>query len=196
MSMCLPGLYSGSATIRFHTTPFDQRISAEILPNPVFPYLYFINLYKLFINNKEIPLNPSIRNFRNDIDGGRVVDTGTILTTFPRDLYNVFRDTFRQEVQDFPLVDDPTGGSDTCYKVDILSGFGAWDELFTIVGSYNVEVHLSFRNPGYASSTKDMRVLTKSHESRVVVSGPSPTTPYDVDLRDDMFDEDDMLDMF
>ncbi|PHT75234.1 hypothetical protein T459_18756 [Capsicum annuum] len=118
MSMCLPGLYSGSATISFHTTPFDQRISAEILPNPAYPYLYFINLYKLFINNKEIPLNPSIRNFRNDIDGGRVVDTGTILTTFPRDLYNVFRDTFRKKVQDFPLVDDPTGGSDTCYKVD------------------------------------------------------------------------------
>ncbi|KAF3622674.1 putative protein ASPARTIC PROTEASE IN GUARD CELL 1-like [Capsicum annuum] len=118
MSMCLPGLYSGSATISFHTTPFDQRISAEILPNPAYPYLYFINLYKLFINNKEIPLNPSIRNFRNDIDGGRVVDTGTILTTFPRDLYNVFRDTFRKKVQDFPLVDDPTGGSYTCYKVD------------------------------------------------------------------------------
>ncbi|KAM3269859.1 hypothetical protein P3S67_029765 [Capsicum chacoense] len=77
MSMCLPGLYSGSATISFHTT-----------------------------------------NFRNVIDGGCVVDTGTILTTFPRDLYNVFCDTFRQEVQDFPLVDDPTGGSDTCYKVD------------------------------------------------------------------------------
>ncbi|PHT42146.1 hypothetical protein CQW23_16171 [Capsicum baccatum] len=31
---------------------------------------------------------------------------------------------------------------------------------------------------------------------RLVVSGPSPTTPYDVDLHDDMFDEDDMLDMF
>ncbi|KAM3220586.1 hypothetical protein P3L10_019854 [Capsicum annuum] len=176
ISMCLPGLYSGSATISFHTTPFDQRISAEILPNPAYPYVYFINLYKLFINNKEIPLNPSIRNFRNDIDGGCVVDTGTILTTFPRDLYNVFRDTFRQEVQDFSLVDDPTGGSDTCCKVDpgvsphfpdvlmyfdnedpdnvlILSqqrvvflvrglfclAFGAWDERFTIIGSYNLE---------------------------------------------------------
>ncbi|KAM3338822.1 hypothetical protein P3S68_030908 [Capsicum galapagoense] len=118
MAMCLPGMYSGSSTISFHTTPFQKTISAELLPNPAYPY-YFVNLYKVFINDKEIPLNPSIRNFRNAIDGGCIVDTGTILTTFPREIYNAFRDTFIQEVKDYPLVDDPEpGGSDTCYKVD------------------------------------------------------------------------------
>ncbi|KAM3359732.1 hypothetical protein P3S68_019443 [Capsicum galapagoense] len=108
MSMCLPGLYSGSATISFHTTPFDQRISAEILPNPAYPYLYFINLYKLFINNKEIPLNPSIRNFRNDIDPDNVLILSQQRVVF------LVRGLF-------------------------CLAFGAWDERFTIIGSYNLE---------------------------------------------------------
>ncbi|KAJ8551690.1 hypothetical protein K7X08_021705 [Anisodus acutangulus] len=45
---------------------------------------------------------------------------------------------------------------------------------------------------------KDMGVLTKSPETGVVVSGLSPTTPYDIDLGDGMFngdDEDDILDI-
>ncbi|PHU10932.1 hypothetical protein BC332_17862 [Capsicum chinense] len=68
MSMCLPGLHSESATISFHTTPFDNSISAELLPNPAYPNFYFVNLYKVFINEREIPLNPSI-----DIDSGCLV---------------------------------------------------------------------------------------------------------------------------
>ncbi|KAF3627877.1 hypothetical protein FXO38_28551 [Capsicum annuum] len=68
--------------------------------------------------------------------------------------------------------------------------------LGTTSTHYVGPVYLYFRNPGHASATKDMRVLTKSHEPRSVVSEPSPTAPYDVDLSDDMFDEDDMLDMF
>ncbi|KAJ8543418.1 hypothetical protein K7X08_005941 [Anisodus acutangulus] len=39
--------------------------------------------------------------------------------------------------------------------------------------------------------TKDIGVLAKSHEPQVVVSGLSPTTAYDIDLGDDMFDGDD-----
>ncbi|KAJ8538558.1 hypothetical protein K7X08_027779 [Anisodus acutangulus] len=45
-----------------------------------------------------------------------------------------------------------------------------------------------------AITTKDMRLLAKSHEQR----GLSPTTTCDIDLGDDMFkgdDEDDMLDI-
>ncbi|KAK4359851.1 hypothetical protein RND71_022080 [Anisodus tanguticus] len=49
-----------------------------------------------------------------------------------------------------------------------------------------------------AITTKDMGVLTKSHEPKAVVSGRNPSITYDIDLGDDMFDEndeDDMLDI-
>ncbi|MCD7456540.1 hypothetical protein HAX54_032127 [Datura stramonium] len=121
MSMCLPGFYSGKeSTISFHTTPFKKKTSAELLPNFKFPIFYFVNLYKVFINDKEIPLNPSLStwNFGNDMTGGCIVDTGSTFTRFPQDFYIVFRDTFRKEVRDIPMVDVPPGSFDTCYKDD------------------------------------------------------------------------------
>ncbi|KAF3625504.1 putative protein ASPARTIC PROTEASE IN GUARD CELL 1-like [Capsicum annuum] len=234
MAMCLSGIDSQRSTLSFHTTPFEKTLSAELLPDPSNPEFYYVDLYKVFINDKEITLNPSIWNFRNAIDYSCLVDTGTAATYFPRDFYNVFRDTFRQEVQNIRLVNGPRpGGFDTCYRVYLgvvpnfpvvkmyfghqdpnnllllthqrvmahvrgmfCLAFYAWDEDYAILGVNQLQVYLYFRNPGHASATKDMRVLTKSHEPRSVVSEPSPTAPYDVDLSDDMFDEDDMLDMF
>ncbi|MCD9639267.1 hypothetical protein HAX54_023675, partial [Datura stramonium] len=121
MSLCLPGFYSGKgSTISFHTTPFKKKTSAELLPNFKFPIYYFVNLYKVFINDKEIPLNPSSLstwNFGNDMTGGCMVDTGATITRFPQDFFSVFRDTFRKEVRDIPLIDIPLG-FDTCYKDD------------------------------------------------------------------------------
>ncbi|KAM3269857.1 hypothetical protein P3S67_029763 [Capsicum chacoense] len=119
MAMCLPEIDSDGSTISFHATPFKKTISAELLPNPAKPIFYFINLYKVFINDTEITLNPSIRNFRNVIADGVMVDTGTTLTYFPQDFYKVFRDTFRQEVKEIPLINAQRPGRlDTCYLVD------------------------------------------------------------------------------
>ncbi|PHU20109.1 hypothetical protein BC332_11260 [Capsicum chinense] len=75
MVMCLPGIDSDGSTISFNTTPSKETVSAELLPNPAKPIFYFVNLYKVFINNKEITLSPSIRNFRNVIADGVMVDT-------------------------------------------------------------------------------------------------------------------------
>ncbi|KAM3361150.1 protein ASPARTIC PROTEASE IN GUARD CELL 1-like [Capsicum galapagoense] len=149
MSMCLPGLHSESATISFHTTPFDNSISAELLPNPAYPNFYFVNLYKVFINEREIPLNPSIA-----IESGCVVDTGTVITNFPRDIYNVFRDTFRQEVQDLTLVDNPTPGAfDTCYNVD----------LGVVPNFPIVRMHFSGQNPNNMVLLTHQQVVTYFH---------------------------------
>ncbi|KAJ8562118.1 hypothetical protein K7X08_011409 [Anisodus acutangulus] len=118
MSMCLPQLFSGKGSIiSFHTTPFKKTTSAELLPNFRYPSFYFVNLYKIFINDKEIPLNPSLWNFEKDMMGGVIVDTGTTFTRFPQDLYIEFRYVFKQEVRDIPL-DYPTGAFDTCYIAD------------------------------------------------------------------------------
>ncbi|KAM3238147.1 protein ASPARTIC PROTEASE IN GUARD CELL 1-like [Capsicum annuum] len=119
MAMCLPGIDSDGSTISFHTTPFKKTVSTELLPNPAKPIFYFVNLYKVFINNKEITLSPSIRNFRNVIADGVMVDTVKTLSYFPQTFYNVFRDTFRQEVKEIPLINAQIPGRlDTCYLVD------------------------------------------------------------------------------
>ncbi|PHU10959.1 hypothetical protein BC332_17889 [Capsicum chinense] len=118
MAMCLPGIDPQGSILSFHTSPFEKTISAQLLPNPT--NLYYVNLFKVFVNDKEITLNPSIGNSRNAIDRC-LVDTGTAVTYFPRDFYNVFRDTFRQEVKDHPLVTGPRpAGFDTCYTGDAV----------------------------------------------------------------------------
>ncbi|XP_059290036.1 aspartic proteinase nepenthesin-2-like [Lycium ferocissimum] len=118
MSMCLPRFFSEKgSSISFHKTSFKKTTSAELLPNFAFPSFYFVNLYKVFINDKEIPLNPSLWNFRYDMTGGVIVDTGTTFTLFPQDFYTEFRYIFRQEVQDIPM-DAPFGAFDTCYEAD------------------------------------------------------------------------------
>ncbi|KAH0724883.1 hypothetical protein KY284_000748 [Solanum tuberosum] len=46
-----------------------------------------------------------------------------------------------------------------------------------------------------AMNTKDIGVLSKSHDPEVIVSGISPTTTYDIDLGTDMSDGDDEEEM-
>ncbi|XP_059290035.1 aspartic proteinase CDR1-like [Lycium ferocissimum] len=75
-----------------------------------------------FINDKEIPLNPSVWNYRKDMTGGAIVDTGTTITSFPQDFYTEFRYVFRQEVHDIPEV-DPLYDYYTCYKADPSAKF-------------------------------------------------------------------------
>ncbi|PHU10914.1 hypothetical protein BC332_17844 [Capsicum chinense] len=98
MSMCLPGVLSTKrSTLSFHTMPFKKTTSATLLQDFRFPSVCFVNLYKVFINDMEVPMFPSLsRNFRNnDTSGSCIVDTGTFITHFPHDFYIVFRYTFR-----------------------------------------------------------------------------------------------------
>ncbi|XP_019070219.2 aspartic proteinase nepenthesin-1-like [Solanum lycopersicum] len=118
MAMCLPGTYSMKAsTISFHTTPFNKTTSARLVPTSEFPNFYFVNLYKIFIDDKELPSFPSLSR-NHDMNGDCIVDTGTIMSRFPRDYYILFRDTFRKEVEGIPMVEAPLGDFDTCYIED------------------------------------------------------------------------------
>ncbi|KAM3269792.1 hypothetical protein P3S67_029698 [Capsicum chacoense] len=120
MSICLPRFYSGKgSSLSFHITPWRRTTSAKLLINQKFPLFYFVNLYKIFIGDKLLPVHPSWWKFTK---GGRkrgvTVDTGTTITNFPLDLYIVFRYLFRREVGDIPVVKGPHKSLDTCYKDD------------------------------------------------------------------------------
>ncbi|XP_070044595.1 aspartic proteinase nepenthesin-2-like [Nicotiana tomentosiformis] len=119
MSMCLPGFYSATgSTLNFHTTKWPRATSAKLVPNIKYPSFYFVNLYKVFINDREVELSPSWWNFKKDLTGGIFVDTGTTISYFPQEFYTIFRYVFREEVRDIPMVDTPAGSLDTCYKED------------------------------------------------------------------------------
>ncbi|KAH0652200.1 hypothetical protein KY285_031809 [Solanum tuberosum] len=115
MAICLPDFFTtGKSTISFHISPFKRKTSAKLLPNPALPLFYFVNLFKVFINDKEVPLP---RNIGNDMNSRYFVDTGATFSFFPKGIYKVFRDTFRKEAG-FPLYKSPPSQFDTCYKAD------------------------------------------------------------------------------
>ncbi|CAN4113339.1 unnamed protein product [Withania somnifera] len=134
MAICLPTIASTEpSTITFFETPFTTEISAGLVPNSRFPFFYYVNFYKIFINDQEVPFDPSYWNFRDDLSGGCMVDTGTTISRFPRVYYNLFRDIFRQQVRDFPRYEGPLSGPyDTCYTVADLSQ----EPIFPVVKMY------------------------------------------------------------
>ncbi|PHU10928.1 hypothetical protein BC332_17858 [Capsicum chinense] len=109
MSICLPWFYSGKgSSLSFHITPWRRTTSAKLLINQKFPLFYFVNLYKIFIGDKLLPVHPSWWKFtKGGRKSGVTVDTGTTITNFPLDLYIVFRYLFRREVGDIPVVKGP-----------------------------------------------------------------------------------------
>ncbi|KAM3359734.1 protein ASPARTIC PROTEASE IN GUARD CELL 1-like [Capsicum galapagoense] len=133
MFMCLPTFYSGKGSVlSFHTSKWPGATKAKLLPNYKYPTHYFVNLYKVFVNDKEVQVNPSWWKFKRDMSGGIFVDTGTTFTRFPYDFYILFRYLFRAQVRDIPLVNSTVGHFDTCYEGDP----GGDDLFFPVVKLY------------------------------------------------------------
>ncbi|KAM3220741.1 protein ASPARTIC PROTEASE IN GUARD CELL 1-like [Capsicum annuum] len=133
MSMCIPTFYSGKGSVlSFHTSKWPGATKAKLLPNYKYPTHYFVNLYKVFVNDKEVQVNPSWWKFKRDMSGGIFVDTGTTFTRFPYDFYILFRYLFGAQVRDIPLVNSTVGPFDTCYEGDP----GGDDLFFPVVKLY------------------------------------------------------------
>ncbi|TMW88904.1 hypothetical protein EJD97_017933 [Solanum chilense] len=114
-ALCLPSLKSTQPSIlTFNKAPWIYGTEAKFVKNRLNPHLYYVNLYKIFINDKEVPVDPSWWSGKKD-DHGAMVDTGSLITRFPHDLYIVFRYIFREEMK-YPMLQYPIGIFDTCYK--------------------------------------------------------------------------------
>ncbi|XP_055824478.1 aspartyl protease AED1-like [Solanum dulcamara] len=114
-ALCLPSLTSTQPSfLTFNKAPWIYGTEAKLLKNKLNPHFYYVNLYKIFINDKEVPVDPSWWSGKKE-DHGVMIDTGSLITRFPHDLYIVFRYIFREQVQ-YPMLQYPIGIFDTCYK--------------------------------------------------------------------------------
>ncbi|PHU10967.1 hypothetical protein BC332_17897 [Capsicum chinense] len=112
-ALCLPSVEAATGSfLTFNKAPWVYGIEAKLLKNRQQPHLYYINLYKIFINDREVPVDPTWWNGQKE-DHGAFVDTGTLISRFPHDYYIIFRYTFREQVH-YPLYQ--RGVFDTCYK--------------------------------------------------------------------------------
>ncbi|KAF3667049.1 putative galactose oxidase-like [Capsicum annuum] len=112
-ALCLPSVEAATGSfLTFNKAPWVYGIEAKLLKNRQQPHLYYVNLYKIFINDREVPVDPTWWNGQKE-DHGAFVDTGTLISRFPHDYYIIFRYTFREQVH-YPLYQ--RGVFDTCYK--------------------------------------------------------------------------------
>ncbi|KAM3220723.1 hypothetical protein P3L10_019991 [Capsicum annuum] len=112
-ALCLPSVEAATGSfLTFNKAPWVYDIEAKLLKNRQQPHLYYVNLYKIFINDREVPVDPTWWNGQKE-DHGAFVDTGTLISRFPHDYYIIFRYTFREQVH-YPLYQ--RGVFDTCYK--------------------------------------------------------------------------------
>nr|XP_009619677.1 aspartic proteinase nepenthesin-1-like [Nicotiana tomentosiformis] len=129
-ALCLPSSTSVQPSVlTFNKAPWSYGTEVKLVRNKLNPHFYNVNIFKIVINDKVVPVDPSWWNNDNQ---GVIVDTGTLITRFPHDFYIIFRDVFRLEVKDYEIVEDGVGPFDTCYKDD---PFGA-ELYFPVVRFY------------------------------------------------------------
>ncbi|KAM3269846.1 hypothetical protein P3S67_029752 [Capsicum chacoense] len=104
-----PGIYSLPSQLG---TPWVYGTEAKLLKNRQQPHLYYVNLYKIFINDREVPVDLTWWNGQKE-DHSPFVDTGSLISRFPHDYYIIFRYAFSAQVH-YPLYS--RGVFDTCYK--------------------------------------------------------------------------------
>ncbi|KAM3220722.1 hypothetical protein P3L10_019990 [Capsicum annuum] len=112
-ALCLPSAEAATGSfLMFNKAPWVYGTEAKLLKNRQQPHLYYVNLYKIFINDREVPVDPTWWNGQKE-DHGAFVDTGSLISRFPHDYYIIFRYAFSAQVH-YPLYS--RGVFDTCYK--------------------------------------------------------------------------------
>ncbi|KAM3336849.1 hypothetical protein P3S68_032549 [Capsicum galapagoense] len=112
-ALCLPSAEAATGSfLTFNKAPWVYGTEAKLLKNRQQPHLYYVNLYKIFINDREVPVDPTWWNGQKE-DHGAFVDTGSLISRFPHDYYIIFRYAFSVQVH-YPLYS--RGVFDTCYK--------------------------------------------------------------------------------
>ncbi|XP_020085463.1 protein ASPARTIC PROTEASE IN GUARD CELL 2-like [Ananas comosus] len=91
-----------------------------LLTNPQAPSFYYIALLGLGVGGVRLPVPEQVFQLAENGEGGVIVDTGTAVTRFPPQAYEVLRDAFVDATEGLPR--GPTVSIfDACYD---LSGFG------------------------------------------------------------------------
>ncbi|XP_016445366.2 protein ASPARTIC PROTEASE IN GUARD CELL 1-like [Nicotiana tabacum] len=117
-ALCLPTAASVHPSfLSFNKAPWIYGTEAKLLKNRLTPHWYYVNLFKIVINDKVVPVDPSWWNGQKETHGV-MIDTGTLITRFPHDYYIIFRDVFREEVKDYTMIEGGYGIFDTCYEDD------------------------------------------------------------------------------
>ncbi|GER38629.1 eukaryotic aspartyl protease family protein [Striga asiatica] len=122
-SYCLVNRDSASAsTLDFGSEPPPppDSIFAPLIRNPFVDTFWYVGLAGISIGGRRLPIPPSLFKLGRDRRGGVIVDSGTAVTRFPREVYRVLRDAFVGMATGLPRTATGFSLFDTCYDLSGL----------------------------------------------------------------------------
>ncbi|KAJ4822685.1 hypothetical protein Tsubulata_027249 [Turnera subulata] len=93
---------------------------APLMYNPrTDPSFYYVGLSGIMVGQMKVPIPDQVFQLSSAGKGGVVIDTGTVISRFPKAAYDVFRDTFIAQTKHLPRA---KGISllDTCYNLTTM----------------------------------------------------------------------------
>ncbi|KAJ4841664.1 hypothetical protein Tsubulata_010998 [Turnera subulata] len=104
---------------------------------------YYIGFSGISVGHNKVPIPEQVFQLNRKGEGGVIVDTGTVVTTFPRVAYNAFRDAFLAQMEHFPRTHG-VAQLDTCFKLTSIEGLSLPNVSFHFTGG--VTLALTIRN--------------------------------------------------
>ncbi|KAJ4841661.1 hypothetical protein Tsubulata_010993, partial [Turnera subulata] len=90
-------------------------------PRTKHPVFYYIGFSGISVGHNKVSISEQIFQLNHKGKGGVIVDTGTVISTFPAVAYNAFRDAFLAQMKHFPRTDG-VGQLDTCFELTSTQG--------------------------------------------------------------------------
>ncbi|XP_058000732.1 protein ASPARTIC PROTEASE IN GUARD CELL 1-like [Hevea brasiliensis] len=101
-------------------TPHDKSIVVSLQRHPFYDFsFYYVEFKGISIHGEMLEVSPDKWEINSDGSYGVLLDTGTRITRFPREIYTQFRDKFVDETEDFVPLRVSYWGLDACYKTNI-----------------------------------------------------------------------------
>ncbi|KAL3651542.1 hypothetical protein CASFOL_004544 [Castilleja foliolosa] len=116
-SYCFPSSTSLTGFLKLGPRDYPNNIKfTHLIANPDYPSFYFIDIISIRVGHIEL----SIEEF-DLMFPGNIIDTGTVITHLPMNIYTTMRNEFQKQINSFgyQIVQNPNDFFDTCYHNSI-----------------------------------------------------------------------------
>ncbi|GFQ07329.1 protein aspartic protease in guard cell 1 [Phtheirospermum japonicum] len=111
---------SSSSTLDFNSAQPADSVLAPLLSNPFINTFRYVDLTGISVGGRPVQIPPYLFEIGRDGSGGVIIDSGTAVTRFRTEVYDLFRGAFASMTRNLPLA---PGFSlfDTCYDLSTMA---------------------------------------------------------------------------
>ncbi|KAL3618308.1 hypothetical protein CASFOL_038629 [Castilleja foliolosa] len=161
-SYCFPSSTSSTGFLKLGPRDYPNNMKfTKLIFNPNSPLFYFINITSIRVGHVELSIQGSDWMFP-----GTIIDTGTVVTRLPMNVYRTMRNEFQKQMQNSgynQMLPFPGSIMDTCYNnnIDLINSV----PIITFTFEGGVAVDMDASATLYALGASNMVCLAFSGNS-------------------------------